>query len=195
MAARKINYHPDSIDSEGRSFVLIGLTIVSGLAAILFIFFLLDLGPPGTLELLYIAGAASVPIGLAALAFRGDKESYAYDRYSQIVNYSEPVKMRVEEIKPVLEKVKINTSNGDIVDVDEQRYEVHMSRDGKSYRCIVKRRVYLPELSKEKESDTVEVYIDLTSDEVAAFKLSESLYWAIPNLVLSISKKSHKNKG
>ncbi|HMO21431.1 MAG TPA: hypothetical protein PKC98_10735, partial [Candidatus Melainabacteria bacterium] len=131
----------------------------------------------------------------AALAFRGDKESYAYDRYSQIVNYSEPVKMRVEEIKPVLEKVKINTSNGDIVDVDEQRYEVHMSRDGKTYRCIVKRRVYLPELSKEKESDTVEVYIDLTSDEVAAFKLGESLYWAIPNLVLSISKKSHKNKG
>lgn len=189
MAGRKINYHPDSIDSEGRSFALIGLTIVSGLAAILFAFFLLDLGNLGPIEFLYIGLAASVPIGLAVLAFKVDKDSFAYDRASQIVNYNEPIAMLLVRLNPVIQKINISTEGGESNAVDEQRYEVVLEKDGQKLECIVKRRVYLPELSKEKENSTVNVFVDLTTDEVAAFKLEDNLYWAIPKPVLDNATK------
>lgn len=189
MAGRKINYHPDSIDSEGRSFVLIGLTIVSGLAAILFIFFLLDMGTPGTLEYFYMGSVACVPLAFAILAFKGDKESFAYDRYSQVVNYSEPADLILKELNPIIEKVSISTDDGATKIVDEQRYEITLEGKDRNYRCILKRRVYLPELTKENEGTTISAYIDLTTDEIAAFKLSENIYWAIPVTVLRLAEK------
>ena len=185
MPRKTIQYHPDSSETETQSFIFIGIAILCCLAIVLLAFIIMDHGTLGIAEILVISFFVVVPVSLGVFALKGNKESMAYDRASQIVNYSEPLEMTIKSI----ETTTFDTTNSDNQE-EIIGYLVVLTKNQDDYLCVVKKNSAPFDLRENNTNENVSAYLDPVSNEVVAFSLNNAVVWGIPSTVLKSKYKS-----